>query len=50
MQRGSTACAKRAHVLSRNEIREIVMDCGSEEDKYRATQESEDEVEPCPPS
>ena len=50
MQRGSTLCAKRARVLSRNEIRQIVMDSDSDEDKYRATQESEDEEEPRLPS
>ena len=50
MQRGDVLCAKRAHVLSRNEIHEIVMDSDSEEDKYQATQESEDEEEPHLPS
>jgi len=50
MQRGDVSCAKRARVLSRNEIREIVMDSDSDEDKYHATQESENEEEPRPPS
>ena len=49
MQRGDVSCAKWAHVLSRNEIREIVMDSDSNEDKYYASQESEDEEEPRPP-
>jgi len=50
MQRGDVSCAKRACVLSRNEIREIIMDSDSDEDKYHATQESENKEEPCPPS
>jgi hypothetical protein len=50
MQRGDVLCAKRASVLSRNEIREIVMDSDSEEDIYYASQESEDEEEPRPQS
>ena len=37
-------------VFSRNEIREIVMDSDCNEDKYQATQESEDKEEPHPPS
>jgi len=37
-------------VLSRNEIREIIMDLDSNEDKYYASQESEDKEEPRPPS
>jgi len=49
MQRDDVSCAKRAHVLSQNEIQEIVMDSDSDEDKYHATQESEDEEEPHPP-
>ena len=50
MQCGGVSCAKRAHVLSRNEIREIVMDSNSDEDNYYASQKLEDEEEPCPPS
>jgi len=50
MQRGDASCAKRACVLSRNEIREILMDSDIDKDKYHATQESEDEEEPRPPS
>jgi len=48
MQRGDVSCAKRSHVLSGNEIREIVMDSDSDEDKYYDSA-TEDE-EPCPPS
>ena len=49
MQRCDISCAKRAVVLSGNEILEIVMDSDSDEDKYYGSEESEDEVEPCPP-
>ena len=48
MQCGDVLSGKRARVLSRNEIREIVMDLDSDEDKYYASQESEDEAEPRP--
>ena len=41
---------KWARLLSRNHIREIVMDLDSDEDKYNASDESEDEEEPRPPS
>ena len=37
-------------MVSRNEIREIVMDSDSDEEKYYPSQESEDEEEPLPPS
>ena len=47
-QRGDVSCAKRARVLSRNEIREIVMDSDSDEDKYYDSEESEDEEGPRP--
>ena len=50
MQHGDVSCAKRARVLSQNEIREIVMDSDSDEDKCHATQELEDEEESRPPS
>jgi len=50
MQRGDVSCAKRARVLSRNEIREIVMDSDSDEDKNYASQESDEKNEPRPPS
>jgi hypothetical protein len=41
---------KRAHLLSQNQIREIVMDSDSDEEKYYASEGTEDEQEPCPPS
>ena len=40
---------KRAHLLSQNQIREIVMDSDSNEEKYYASEDTEDN-EPCPPS
>jgi len=48
MQRGEVSFAKRARVLSRYEIREIVMDSDTDEVKYYAPQESEDEEDPRP--
>ena len=48
MQGGDVSCAKRTRMLSRNEIREIVMDSDSDEDKYYATEGSEGEEEPRP--
>jgi hypothetical protein len=50
MPSGDVSCAKPARLLSRNEIREIVMDSDSDEDKHYTFQESEDEKEPRPPS
>ena len=50
MQHGDVSCAKWTHVLSQNEIREIVMDSDNNEDNYHATQEAENEEEPRPPS
>ena len=50
MQCGDVSCAKWAHVLSRNEKQEIIMGSDSDEDNYYASQESEDEEEPRPPS
>ena len=46
MQCGDVSCAKQARVLSRNEIREIVKDSDSDEDKYYTSQESGDEEVP----
>jgi len=45
------SCVKRArvHLLSQNQIREIVMDSDSDEDKSYTSRESEDEEEPRPP-
>ena len=44
-------CVKYARVrlLSQNQIREVVMDSDSDEDKSYTSQESEDEEQPCPP-
>ena len=39
---------KRAHLLSQNQIREIVMDSDSDEEKYYVSEDTEDE--PRPPS
>jgi len=39
---------KRARLLSQNQIREIVMDSDSDEEKYYASEDTEDE--PRPPS
>jgi len=50
MQRGDVLCVKRVRVLSKNEIREIVMDLDSDEEKYNPSQESEYEEDPLPPS
>jgi len=49
MQRCDISCAKRALVFSGNEILEIVVDLGSDEDKCYGSEESEDELEPCTP-
>ena len=40
---------KWVHLLSQNQIREIVMDSDSDEEKYYASEDLEDD-EPCPPS
>jgi hypothetical protein len=50
MQHGDILSAKQAHVVSRNEIREIVMHLDSYEEKYYPSQESEDKEEPLSPS
>jgi len=39
MQRGDVSCVKRARVLYRNEIQEIVMDSDSDEEKYYASED-----------
>jgi hypothetical protein len=49
MQRGDISCAKWARVLSGNEIREIVIDSDSDEDKYYKSEATNDEEEPRPP-
>ena len=43
------SCVKRARLLSQNQIREIVMDSDSDEEKYHASEDTEDD-EPRPPS
>ena len=43
MQRGLVSRVKRARVLSQNQIREIVMDMESDEGKYYAYADTEDE-------
>ena len=48
IQRGEDSFAKRARVLSRNEMGEIVMDSDTDDDKYYAPQKSGDEEEPRP--
>jgi hypothetical protein len=40
MKRGDISCAKRARVLFRNEIREVVMDSDSDEENYYASEET----------
>ena len=49
MQRGYVLCVKQAHVLSRNEIWQIVMDSDSDEEKYYTSEDTQDEEEPRPP-
>src|SRR5215469_15264949 len=41
---------KRARLLSQNQIRDIVMDSDSDEEKYYASSDTEDKEEPRPPS
>ena len=50
MQRSERLCAKRARLLSLNQIREIVMDSDSDEAQYNASGTEDEEIEPCPPS
>ena len=42
-QSGDVSFVKQACVLSRNEIREILMDLDSNQEKYYPSQQSEDE-------
>ena len=44
------SCVKCARLLSQNQIREIVMDSDSDEDKYYASEDTKDEEDPRPPS
>src|SRR5215510_9800661 len=41
---------KQARLLSQNQIRDIVMDSDSDEEKYYASSDTEDKEEPRPPS
>jgi hypothetical protein len=41
---------KWARLLSQNQIQEIIMDSDTDEDKYNASEESQDEEGPCRPS
>ena len=50
MQTGEVSRAKWARLLSLNQIREIVMDPDSDEEKYYASADTEDEEEPRPSS
>ena len=50
MQRGQSKCAKRARLLSLNQIREIVMDSNSDEAQYNTSGMEDEEMEPRPPS
>jgi len=49
MQRGDVSRAKRACLLSQNQIREIVMDSDSDKEKYYVS-DTEDEEKPRPTS
>jgi hypothetical protein len=47
---GEVLHVKRARLLSQKQIREIVMDSDSDEQKYYAYSDTEDEQQPRPPS
>ena len=49
MQRGEVLCAKWTHLLSLNQIRETVMDSGSNETEYITSGMEDEEVEPHQP-
>jgi hypothetical protein len=49
MPRGKSLCAKRARLLSLNQIREI-MDSDSDESQYNSSGTEDEEMEPHPPS
>ena len=49
MQRSERSCAKRARLLSLNQIREIVMDSDSDEVQYDTSGMEDEEMEPRPP-
>jgi len=50
MQRSESSCAKRARLLSLNQICEIVMDSDSDEAQCNTSGTEDEEMEPCPPS
>ena len=50
MQRSLSSCAKRARLLSVNQIREFVMDSDSDEAQYNTSGTEDEEMEPHPPS
>ena len=50
MQHSKSSCAKRARLLSVNQIREFVMDSDSDEAQYNTSGTEDEEMEPCPPS
>ena len=49
MQRSEPSCAKRARLLSLNQILEIVMDSNSDEAQYNTSDMEDEEMEPRPP-
>jgi len=50
MERSESSCAKWARQLSRNQIREIVMDSDSDEEQYDTSGTEDEEMESRPPS
>jgi len=50
MQPSEASCAKRARLLSLNQIREIVMDSDSDEAQYNTSGTEDEEMQPRPPS
>jgi len=50
MQRSESSCAKRACLLSLNQIREIVMDSDSDKVQYNTSGTEDEEMESNPPS
>jgi len=50
LQRSLSSCAKRARLLSVNQIREFVMDSDSDESQYNTSGTEDEEREPRPPS
>jgi hypothetical protein len=50
MQRGESSRAKRARLLSLNQIREIVMNSDSDKSQYNSSSTEDEEMESRPPS